>query len=189
MCAQRRFRSAWHSRSLIRIFTGAFRIAKDAKFLHAVDGDWSDWVDAPAIWSYAGRTCQKKRFWVDCLQSSQSIHIHQNFLMFLATWLSLTNEIKSLFIDALFLSLWRQSAMLRGLSVKPWQVYWQTVQTQIRRRVLRRLIWVCIVCLNNRKSRFKWNCLKYPFRTLFPDFTQTQSTHQCSQYFDVTMWL
>ena len=28
-----------HSRSLIRVFTGAFRIAKDTMFLHAVNGD------------------------------------------------------------------------------------------------------------------------------------------------------
>ena len=49
----------------------------------------------------------------------------------------------------------------------------QTVQTQIRRRRTRRLIRACTVC---------WNSLK--FRTIFPAYTQRQSTHQCCQYFD-----
>ena len=32
--------------------------------------------------------------------------------------------------------------------------------------------------------RVKWNSLKSPFKTIFPSYTQRQSTHQCCQCFD-----
>ena len=35
---------------------------------------------------------------------------------------------------------------------------------------------VCTVCLNYRKLRVKWNGLKSPFRSIFPAYTQRQST-------------
>ena len=47
-------------------------------------------------------------------------------------------------------------------------------------------IWsVCTVCLNYRKLRVKWSSLKCPFRTVFPAYTQRQSTHQYCQCFDI----
>ena len=52
------------------------------------------------------------------------------------------------------------------------------VQTQIRSRIL------CNVCLNYRKFRIEGNSLKFPFRTIFPAYTQRQSTHQCCQCFN-----
>ena len=60
----------------------------------------------------------------------------------------------------------------------------QTVQTQIRRRVLRRLIRDWIVCLYHRKLKVKWNNRKSPFRTIFSAHTRRQSTHQCYLCFD-----
>ena len=90
----------------------------------------------------------------------------------LSTWLLLTNAIKPrlctksrnrLFIPVLFLSLWRQSAVLSELSVKLGPGHWQTLRTQIRSRRTRRLIRVCTVCLNQWKLRVKWNTLKSPF--------------------------
>ena len=121
------------------------------------------------------------------------------FLRLLSMCLPLTNEIKShtcmksrLFMATLFLLLWCQSALLRGLFVKPGLGHWQKVQTQIRccRMCLIRL---CTVCLNYRKFRFKWNSLKSPFRIIFPAYTQRQSTHQCCQCFDLEsrqlLWL
>ena len=74
--------------------------------------------------------------------------------------------------------------MQRALSVKPGLGRWQTVQTQIRRRTVRRLIRVCTVCVNHRKIRAKWNSLKSPFRTIFPAYTQRQTTHLYYQCFD-----
>ena len=62
--------------------------------------------------------------------------------------------------------------------------HWQTVQTQIRRRRTWRLIRVCTICLNYRKLRVKGNNRKAPFRTIFPAYTQRQSTQQCCQCFD-----
>ena len=71
------------------------------------------------------------------------------------------------------MSLWRQSAVDRGrvavtsvlLIVKRGLGrlgHWQTVQTQIRRRITRRLISVFTVCLNDRKLWVEWNNLKSP---------------------------
>ena len=40
-----------------------------------------------------------------------------------------------------------------------------------------RLIRMCTVCLYYRKLRAKWNSLKSKFRTIFPAYTQRQSTH------------
>ena len=63
---------------------------------------------------------------------------------------------KTILIARLFLWLWRQSAIDRGLSVKPGLGHlghWQTVQTQTRRRRTQRLIWICTVCLNCRKLK------------------------------------
>ena len=42
----------------------------------------------------------------------------------------------------------------------------------------------CIVCLNYRKLRVKWNGLKSTFRTIFPAYIQRQSTHHWCQRFD-----
>ena len=62
----------------------------------------------------------------------------------------------------------------RGLSVKPGLSSvlgrWQTVQPKSD---------ACTACLNYRKLRVKWNSLLSPFRTIFPAYTQRQSTHQC----------
>ena len=82
------------------------------------------------------------------------------------------------------MSLWRQSAVLRGLSVKPGLGRWQTVQNKIKRHRTRRLIRICTVCLNCRKLRVKWNMVKSPLRTTFPAYSQRQSTPQCYQCFD-----
>ena len=38
--------------------------------------------------------------------------------------------------------------------------------------------------LNYRKLRIKRNSLTYPYRTIFPAYTQRHSTYQCSQCFD-----
>ena len=70
---------------------------------------------------------------------SESLGIRDNgSRLQLSTWLSLTAVLKSHVRrnpgNALFLSMWRQSAVDRGLSVKPGLGHWQTVQTQIRRR-------------------------------------------------------
>ena len=79
-----------------------------------------------------------------------------------STWLSLTNVIKPrvctksrlrLFIAALFLLLWCQSAVDGGLSVKPGQGTFRAVQTQCRRSGPQRLIRICTVCLNSRKFK------------------------------------
>ena len=78
---------------------------------------------------------------------------------------------------------------VKKLSAKPGLEHWQTVQTQIRRRSTRRLIRVCTVCLNYRKLRVDWNSLMSPFRTRSSGpfiYAQRQSTHQYSQYFDLT---
>ena len=81
---------------------------------------------------------------------------------------------------------------VKKLSAKPGLEHWQTVQTKIRNRKTRRLIRVCTVCLNYRKLRVKWNSLNWVpvldtwSRTIFPAYTQRQSTHQYSQYFDLT---
>ena len=40
----------------------------------------------------------------------------------------------------------------------------------------RQLTRVCTVCLNYRKLIVKWNSFQSPFRTLFPAYTQRQST-------------
>ena len=68
----------------------------------------------------------------------------------------LTKSRYRLFIAVLFSSLWRQSAVDRGFSVKhgPGHLgYWQTVQTQIRRRKTRRLIRVhCLFKLQEVKG-------------------------------------
>ena len=77
---------------------------------------------------------------------------------------------------------------LRGISVKPGLVhlgYWQTVQTQIRHRRMWHLIRVCTVCLNYRNLRVEGNSLKSPFRTIFPAYTQRQSTQPCRRCFDI----
>ena len=55
-----------------------------------------------------------------------------------------------------------------------------TVQPQIRRRTTRSLFRVCTIC---RKTMVKWNSLKFPFRTIFPAYTQ--STHQCYNCFSL----
>ena len=39
-----------------------------------------------------------------------------------------------------------------------------------------------------RKLTIKWNNSKSPFRTIFSAYTQRQSTHQCYQYLDSTMF-
>ena len=106
-------------------------------------------------------------------------------LRLFSTWLSSANETKAcactksrlrLFIAMLFLSLWRQCTMYRGLSVKLGLGHWQTVQTQIRRHRTWRLIRICIVCLNYRKLRVKWNDFKFPFRTIFPAHRDNRPT-------------
>ena len=86
--------------------------------------------------------------------------------------------------------MWRQSALDRGLSVKPGLDHlghWQTVQTQIRCRRMRHLIRVCTVCLNYMKLRAEWNSHKSPSRAIFPAYTQGQLTHQCCQCFEYYM--
>ena len=64
------------------------------------------------------------------------------------------------------LSLWYQSAVDRGSSVKPGLGHWQTTRTQIRRHRTWSLVWFCTVCLNYRKLK-----VKTPFRTIFPAYT------------------
>ena len=76
---------------------------------------------------------------------------------------------------------------VRGLSVKPGLGHWQTAQTQIRRRRTRHLIRVCTVCFNYRKLRIKRNSLTSRFKTIVPAYTKRQSTHQCCQYFDLSV--
>ena len=80
-----------------------------------------------------------------------------------------------LFIAVLFLSLWCQSALDRGLTVKPglenYLEHWQTVQTQIRCSRMLHLTRVWTVCLNYRKLRVKWNSLKSQVRTIFSAYT------------------
>ena len=64
--------------------------------------------------------------------------------------------------------------------------HWQIVQTQIRGRRTWHLIKMYIVCSNNGKLKVKWNRLKSPFGTIFPAYTQKQSTHRCCQGFDLS---
>ena len=73
-------------------------------------------------------------------------------------YLCLTKSRWRLFIATLFLSLWRQSAVDSGVSVKPGLGHlghWQTVQ-----------IGFCSVCLNYSKVRVKWNSIQSSFRTI-----------------------
>ena len=87
----------------------------------------------------------------------------------------------------LFLSLLCQSAVDRGLSVKPGPGHlghWQTVQILIRCCRMQHLIRVCTVCLNYSKLRVKQNSLWSLFMTIFPAYAQRQSVHQCCLYFD-----
>ena len=79
-----------------------------------------------------------------------------------------------IFMIAPFSSLWRQSAVERGLFIKQglgYLGYWQTVQTQIRRRRTRLLIRVCTVCLNYRNLRVEGNSLKSPLGMISPAYT------------------
>ena len=140
---------------------------------------WPKIIIKPSTWF------RRNFYWIDSLLSTQSIYIHQMSLRLFSTWLSSANETKAcactksrlrLFIAMLFLSLWRQYTMYRGLSVKLGLGHWQTVQTQIRRRRTWRLIRICIVCLNYRKLRVKWNDCKFPFRTIFPAHRDNRPT-------------
>ena len=103
-------------------------------------------------------------------------------LRLLYTWLLLTNEIKlhvcmqsRLFIATQFLSL--SERCVKRVICKTW------TGTLANNAECGGLIRVCTVCLNNRKLRVKWTVLS-PFRTIFPAYTQWQSTHQCCQCFD-----
>ena len=64
---------------------------------------------------------------------------------------------------------------------------WDSVELQELQlhRKTRHLIRVCIVYSNCRKIRVKRNCLKFPFGTILPAYSQRQATHQCCQYFNV----
>ena len=73
-----------------------------------------------------------------------------------------------------------ECSVKRVIRVKPALGHSQTVQTQIRRQRMRPLITVCTVCLNYRKLKVKWNSLKSPFRTIFPAYTQRQSTNNAA---------
>ena len=55
---------------------------------------------------------------------------------------------------------------------------------QTPQNVLRHLISVYTVCLNNRELSVKWSSFKFPLRTIFPAYTQRQSTNKCCQCFD-----
>ena len=117
-------------------------------------------------------------------------------LRWLSTWYSLANltelrktkSRKRLFIAALFLSLWRRSAVDRGLSVKPGLGHlrhWQTMRTQIRTHKTRRLFRVCTVCLNYRKIRLN-ETVPRPCSGPFYH-NQRQSTHQWCQCFKIDL--
>ena len=98
------------------------------------------------------------------------VYKHQNFpkvvvhVIIIDQCNQTASQMKSswLFIAALFLSLWRQNAVDRELSVKPGLGHWQTIQTQIKRRRLRRLIsvWLKEIFLNPRSGPFFQPTLK-----------------------------
>ena len=95
-----------------------------------------------------------------------------------------TKSRKQLFIAALFLSLWRQSAVQRELSGLGLVLgQWQTVQTQIRCCSMLLLIRVyCGICSGSalftyRQLRVKWNSPKSIFKTIFPAYTQGKLTN------------
>ena len=111
------------------------------------------------------------------------VYKRQNFLQVVVHVIIIDQCIQTALIATLFLSLWRQSAVERGLSVKSGLGHWQTVQTQISRR-MRRLVWFCTVCLDYKKLVIKWNNLTSPFGIIFPAYTQRQSAHQRCQCFD-----
>ena len=119
---------------------------------------------------------------IDC----QSIHTKKKLLKFVVHVIIIDqwNQIPVTIIHSrAMLVAVSQSAMKRGLSVKPGLGHWQTVQTKMRHYRTRRLIRVCAVCLIS-----EWNSLKSPFRTMFQAYSQSQSTHQCCQCFDFFCW-
>ena len=75
------------------------------------------------------------------------------------------------------LSLWRQSAVDRGLSTILTGTFGTSANSAVPDQTPQ--IRVCTVCLNCRNIR-----IKSPFRAIFPAYTQRQSLHQCSQCFD-----
>ena len=68
----------------------------------------------------------------------------------------------------LILSLWRQSAVWRRLSVKSGLGHWQIMQTQIRCRRMRRLIWVCTVCIKLQEVKDSMKQSFVPVQGHFP---------------------
>ena len=92
-------------------------------------------------------------------------------LWLLSTWCDYHWPIKS--IRAF---VWNQVTVIHSLAihvtvtserrVKPSLRPWKTVQTRIRRRRMRRLIRVCIVSLNCKKLRVKWNMSQDHFPSL-----------------------
>ena len=93
------------------------------------------------------------------------VYKHQNFLKVVVRVIIIDRasyeiQITAVYSHTLFLSLWRQSAVASGLSLKPslgHLGHWKTVPNQIRSRRTRHLIRVCTVCLNYRKLRVEFN--------------------------------
>ena len=106
------------------------------------------------------------RFWVDCLQFSQSIHTPNFLNRLLSTWLLLlANEIKSRFYEIQITIICSRAILVI-----------MTLECPVKReRRTQRLIRVCTVRLNCRKLRVKKkkkkNRFKSPFRTIFPAYT------------------
>ena len=100
------------------------------------------------------------------------------------------SSIKIVYSRALFSVAVMSECCKKNLSVKPGMGHWQTVQTQIRRYRIRRLISVCTVCLNYRKFRVRWNCLQPPFSLISqPTLRDNRLTMSVSAFFSLLIIL
>ena len=102
--------------------------------------------------------------------------MHQNFLkvvvhvVIIDQWNKTAGlyeiQVTVIYSRAILVTLTSESNLKRVIC-KTWTGLTHTLQTQIRRRIMWRLIRVCTVFLNYGTLRFKWNNLKSPFRTIF----------------------
>ena len=158
MCVQQRFLDQpVHLCSLIRIVTWRIWIAKGAKFLHADNEDWSDCADALAYlnshwthmsegtFSHVVAQFNMYKLWVAAV-SHNLAHVSDQLTNYpvnpLWTEWTLPHYILESF-NFVF-----KYVRLCDLDIpgENWSNYLQTMETQIRCRVLWRLTWVCTVC-------------------------------------------
>ena len=104
------------------------------------------------------------------------VYMHQNFLkvvvhvVIIDQWNKTASlyeiQVTVIYSRAILVTLTSECSLKRVIC-KTWTGLTHTLQTQIRRRIMWRLIRVCTVFLNYGMLRFKWNNLKSPFRTIF----------------------